>query len=466
MTSEEFHRRVPFRDPQHGGGPRRAAFFKTKAGPGATAYPAEGDDPTVYYAIKLTGVTFPKTVGNQSLTSTEVSGSEEYIFNLDTSNYIEEGSIVLAWKHGNRWFTIDKVDVELVGITQRKLFDDGPDDLALDFATDFGSEITPSGSVTITGVAQESANPGFGTDNHIWIATTRNASTGKSAKLFTSSGLAVGTEIDFGADCLGVAARTNAMYLFGEADGSGNTAKRYDATVTAKTLLASGTPLETRVNAIAGLIGGSFDILCAGKGSKTVARVLLDFTTTTWTADPTGGSGEATGIGSVANGVVVPVCFKSVSGTNLYSLGSTGTTLSSATALGGTDLHALAQGTSPSSNLVHIIVGGVGDGSNTVACYTVHDSTGVWSLSWQYDTGSTVRDITMFDFGTFAGDGRVLVVGDRNGSNKTAWLLDEAAGTLIDDYDHGDDLRACAIFDEWPAAQSNAIVAGESGGSV
>lgn len=93
-------------DFRHIPGPRR--FFKTVAGPGMTAYPTEGSAPTVYYARMLRNVSFPKSVGAQSLTYS-LTDIYDYVFNLEVAKYIEVGAVVLCFGENNRWFTIDKV---------------------------------------------------------------------------------------------------------------------------------------------------------------------------------------------------------------------------------------------------------------------------------------------------------------------------------------------------------------------
>ena len=90
-------------------GPR--AFFKTVSHPvypTGTAYPLASEQPNVYRARKLKNVAFVEEPGQQALSFDE---TEQYahIFNLEPLKYIEEGSVVLCFREGGRWYTIDKV---------------------------------------------------------------------------------------------------------------------------------------------------------------------------------------------------------------------------------------------------------------------------------------------------------------------------------------------------------------------
>lgn len=90
-------------------GPR--AFFKTVAHPvypTGTSYPLASEQPNVYRARKLKNVAFVEEPGQQALSFDE---TEQYahIFNLEPLKYIEEGSVVLCFREGGRWYTIDKV---------------------------------------------------------------------------------------------------------------------------------------------------------------------------------------------------------------------------------------------------------------------------------------------------------------------------------------------------------------------
>lgn len=74
-------------------------FFKTVAGPDDTVYPATG---LVYYARLLKDVTFTKTPGSPSISSTETD-EYAYLGNL-TGKRIPEGTKAVAQKIGARWW--------------------------------------------------------------------------------------------------------------------------------------------------------------------------------------------------------------------------------------------------------------------------------------------------------------------------------------------------------------------------
>lgn len=88
------------------------AFFQTVAGPGETAYPAEGES-NVYYGQRLKNVGFVESIGTTALSSTG-TGKYAYFYNLSTDDYIEEGSKVWCFKRNGQWFTIDKVKCQQV----------------------------------------------------------------------------------------------------------------------------------------------------------------------------------------------------------------------------------------------------------------------------------------------------------------------------------------------------------------
>lgn len=90
-------------------GPR--AFFKTVAHPvypTGTAYPEAVDEPNVYRARKLKNVAFLEEPGRQTL-DYDLTDQYAHIFNLEPMKYIEEGAVVLCFREGGRWYTIDKV---------------------------------------------------------------------------------------------------------------------------------------------------------------------------------------------------------------------------------------------------------------------------------------------------------------------------------------------------------------------
>lgn len=90
-------------------GPR--AFFKTVAHPvypTGTAYPEAGAEPNVYLARRVKNVTFVEEPGRQTL-DYDLTDQYAHIFNLEPLKYIEEGSVVLCFREGGSWYTIDKV---------------------------------------------------------------------------------------------------------------------------------------------------------------------------------------------------------------------------------------------------------------------------------------------------------------------------------------------------------------------
>lgn len=104
----DYDKRDTGRIPESAGTPLEMLFVQTIAGPDATAYPTEGDSPTVYYCKILAGVTYSKTVGAQTLTSSDTD-RRDYVYNLCSGIYLEENSIVAAFRRNNRLWTMDKI---------------------------------------------------------------------------------------------------------------------------------------------------------------------------------------------------------------------------------------------------------------------------------------------------------------------------------------------------------------------
>lgn len=152
----------------------RNDFFQTVAGPDETPYPAEGES-NVYYAERLKNVGFAKAIGTTALSSTG-TGKKDYIFNLSTDDYIEEGSIVWCFRRNGQWFTIDKVKAQLIyGVTHNS------DELTLLDPSD-GSEIDTFDEVGV--------GPGFVSDGRMYF----------NNGAFTLSGLQGGVGVGSGAD--------------------------------------------------------------------------------------------------------------------------------------------------------------------------------------------------------------------------------------------------------------------------
>lgn len=84
------------------------ALFRTVNPPSPATYPTEASTPTVYYARMLTNPSFPREVGNQTL-SYDYTDKYDYIFNLEVEKYIEVGAVVLCFFQNGQWYTIDKV---------------------------------------------------------------------------------------------------------------------------------------------------------------------------------------------------------------------------------------------------------------------------------------------------------------------------------------------------------------------
>lgn len=100
--------REPERTPQEQQRGLDLLFVKTIAGPGVTAYPPEGDNPTVYYCQFLAGVTYPLTVGAQVLSYTALQRFG-FVFNLCDGAYIEVNSVIGVFPKNNRYWTMDKL---------------------------------------------------------------------------------------------------------------------------------------------------------------------------------------------------------------------------------------------------------------------------------------------------------------------------------------------------------------------
>ena len=114
----EYDNPPPDRMTQEQSKPIDMVFVRTKAG--VDPYPEEGDEPTVYRCEILKGVTYPLTVGAQSLTIGGTLG-DGFVYNLCDGSYLEEDSIVAAFWKNNRLWTMDKVrqsEVVVVGHTK------------------------------------------------------------------------------------------------------------------------------------------------------------------------------------------------------------------------------------------------------------------------------------------------------------------------------------------------------------
>lgn len=101
---------------------RRWEFFITVEGPAVDPdspgsppepYPLETDEPNVYYCNRLKNVTFPKEPGQVALAYEKVDDEFEFVFNMVDGEYIEEGTVILAFPAGDGWFTFDKISGDL-----------------------------------------------------------------------------------------------------------------------------------------------------------------------------------------------------------------------------------------------------------------------------------------------------------------------------------------------------------------
>ena len=113
----EYDNPPPDRMPQEQEKSLQMVFVRTKAG--VDPYPAEGDEPTVYRVEILKGVTYPLTVGAQTLTVGGTLG-DSFVYNLCDGSYLEEDSIVAAFWKNNRLWTMDKIrqqEILVVGHT-------------------------------------------------------------------------------------------------------------------------------------------------------------------------------------------------------------------------------------------------------------------------------------------------------------------------------------------------------------
>lgn len=118
MDDQQYEKRDVGRIPESVGTPLRMLFVRTIAG--VDPYPSEGDEPTVYRCEILGNVTYPKTVGAQTL-SFSVTSRTDFLYNLCADSYIEEESIVAAFTANNRLWTMDKVrqsEIIVVGHTK------------------------------------------------------------------------------------------------------------------------------------------------------------------------------------------------------------------------------------------------------------------------------------------------------------------------------------------------------------
>lgn len=96
-------------------------LVKTVAGPDATPYPPEEDNPNVYRCQILSGSSFTKSAGSQVLSYT-ATGRYDYVMNLVDDHYIEEESVLGALELDGQIYTMDKVrqqEIVVVGHTLR-----------------------------------------------------------------------------------------------------------------------------------------------------------------------------------------------------------------------------------------------------------------------------------------------------------------------------------------------------------
>lgn len=318
---------------------------------------------------------------------------------------------------------------------------------------DYGAVITPTG----VGLLHDIENEATSLD-YFWITGTRESSVTAKRILATTMAPVSGDTIDFGADTYSVLTRIYnndpdyQMMFGGDANGDGYTLRSYDVSGLAN--LWNSSELSTRVNGMINQTFASGSIVVGGldSGGDTLAAIRADDPaggTTLWAEDPTSGDGEASDLAVVDFGGVGNIaCYKGQSSAdNLHYFSNIGGSyghIDSKDVLSGANLNSVAALASPAI----MIAGGESDGSNTVEAYDYTSAMSIDSLSWSYNTGSTVHKIRVVD-------GGILVVGDRNASGKSAWVLN-SSGTLVTDFDHGDDLRAIRY-----SGTNKAMVAGD-----
>lgn len=372
------------------------AFFKTTAGPGATPYPS--NPASIYYGVFLKNVSYTETPGNGNLTKTETS-NRGYVFNMERAKYIEEDSIIWAFKMGAQWYTIDKVTDAF--ITHRKYDVNGNELWNADHgATVFDIVADSSGSVYVVGAEADDGAyiRRYNSDGTLSLSIPRGDhviggngagiavdSTGSilvtgvtTVRKYNSSGVQQ-WESSYAGDTYGIAiGDSDSYYTIG-----GDLAK-YDSTglfirYAAETLHDSG--------------GGFSD------QGKVVSRIsentVMDASSSRWSADLT------TEFSTYRTGGCIGIDY---SGSSMWYTMDSGNSASKASIVFGF----------PTSSLVYD-----------------------WTVP-QRGTGVIDYDIALFD----SGNTKVMVAGDRH-SSVSHQARDSADGSLLWERDHGGNLWAC-----------------------
>lgn len=420
MNEHEYQLPDSLAEPQErGSGPQRA-FFQTVAGPGATAYPEDVDPkPRVYYARKLKNVSFPHTVGYSGALTYETTSKYEYLFNLEPSKYIEEGSIVLGFKEYVDWFTIDKVPSPAF-ITTRRL---KRDSLVVSWNGDYGVDTSHVSNPDSAGL--------------VW-ATTGGVFESDVAREFDLNGELSGRSIGgyLGAGAIKVDGEDRIVLLatvaaiipavlarFSDPDGPADWSinERY-----------SRFELTTADGVVAGyayiaitFIGGFLSIAAAG--------------TEIWRTPPNGSGG----VGFTSNGGPVDTALDASGNVfglgadttqdTLWKLNSSGTLVWSVANPCGLD--GFPTGVAVDSQGSPYVCGY--DIGGTAVSLRKYDADGAFVAEW--DAGLSLNAIAI------DADDNVYVVGRRGtaaGDDEiaTCWKLD-ADLTLLERFDHGDDLH-------------------------
>jgi len=390
------------------------------------------------------------------------------------------------------------VDLVVVGITQREL------DNFLTTPTsvnegDYGSFIAPSGPGNIKGIAQP-APYAPSAPNRVWWLTGSRESEVTTRKIDNFLDLGVST-LDFGADSHTILSRhyTNSpavdyyVIVGGEANTNGDTIVAWQDSDLVEAW--TNNALDVRVSGMVqvSLVGSDLIVVGLGNGvgtgtinaQATIAAIVPlggSAGLTKWTMDPTGGVGEATSIDGPTIDGEFAVGYKDLAGTGTpanfnvvlakWQTGG-GSVLDTKSMLNGSDILSVLFAEVGLSGAFPIIIGaGVGDGTNTVECRNrvAFDLTGptggtIDDIRWSYNTGSTVRSMTFYFSIGILGTGTgtpengswvLLIVGDKNGSGDSFWVLNPVDGTLLASYAHGENLKVVASI-----PGETALVAGD-----
>lgn len=423
-------------------------FWKTIAGPGATAYPADGTSPTVYNARPLRDVSFSDTPGAQSLTFTEITGTEHErrFFNLETAKYIEEGSVVACWENSGKLFTIDKVVGS--GVTHRRL----RYDTATQEFTEVWSRAFDNEGTRVTGI-QGVNGIDFGQIPPVAVqaafVTAHKSSDGTTIKRYNWETGEEEIGFQHGANLLGCSknASHGTVLPFGETSiTDGKTWRSLWPTDYAEN--DSGNQVST----VRGFTTNFHSYIC---GNSSVAKLGVS---NPWTVSPTSGDGVAEDVApgpeaGVSNARAVAAVFSGAVGPNAVLLQEIdGIVVETLTALSGESVYSAER--YYDSTIPFFVCGG---NRNAALGQSVesYDATTISIKQWGFDTGGTVRRIASVQGFTE----KIFVAGDR-ANDKTLWVLD-ASGNLVSSFDHGADLRHVAAAPSVDAGIIEILIAGD-----